>query len=161
MITAVNTATLWVLDQDSAKAFLTDKLGLQVRMDVPFGEGARRVTVGAEGQITLMGPGPPMTDPESVQQFTALLAKGVLTGCTFTVEDCNAAFADLSARGVTFLEEPQPRPWGISATLRDDSGTVHEILQPTTQVGNRPVTTPDRGRRSGAPAGHIGDQQKR
>ncbi|WP_245684685.1 VOC family protein [Streptomyces roseoverticillatus] len=130
----MNTATVWVLDQDSAKTFFTDKLGLEVRMDVPFGEGMRWVTVSAKGQpevqITLMVPGPPMMDPESAQQLTSLLAKGVLIGCTFTVADCHAAFAELSARGVTFLQEPQPRPWGISATLRDDCGTVHEILQP-------------------------------
>ncbi|MEX2985982.1 VOC family protein [Streptomyces sp. C36] len=130
----MNTATVWVLDQDSAKAFFTDKLGLEARMDVPFGESMRWVTAGAKGQpevqITLMVPGPPMMDPESAQQLTSLLEKGVLIGCTFTVEDCHAAFTDLSARGVTFLQEPQPRPWGISATLRDDSGTVHEILQP-------------------------------
>ncbi|MEV5376118.1 VOC family protein [Streptomyces nondiastaticus] len=134
MITGVNTAAVWVLDQDAAKAFFTDKLGLEARTDVPFGEGMRWVTVGAkaqpETQISLMVPGPPMMDRESAQQLTSLLGKGVLIGCTFTVEDCHAAFADLSARGVTFVQKPQPRPWGISATLRDDSGTVHEILQP-------------------------------
>ncbi|MFC9294617.1 VOC family protein [Streptomyces sp. NPDC057011] len=137
MITAVNTATVWVLDQDAAKAFFTEKLGLQVRTDLPFGEDMRWLTVGAEGQpevqITLMVPGPQVMDPESAQQLASLLARGVLVGCTFTVEDCHAAFADLSARGVAFLQEPQPRPWGISATLRDDSGTVHEILQPHRQ----------------------------
>ncbi|MEU1671248.1 VOC family protein [Streptomyces roseifaciens] len=130
----MNTATVWVLDQDAAKAFFTDKLGLEVRADVPFGEDMRWVTVGAkeqpEVQVTLMVPGPPMMDPASAQQLTSLLEKGVLIGCTFTVADCHAAFAELSARGVAFLQEPQPRPWGISATLRDDSGTVHEILQP-------------------------------
>ncbi|GAA0393963.1 VOC family protein [Streptomyces luteireticuli] len=122
------------LDQDAAKAFFTDKLGLEVRADMAFGEGMRWLTVGAKDQpdvqITLMVPGPPMMDPDSARQVTSLLGKGVLVGCTFTVEDCRAAFAELSARGVTFLQEPQPRPWGISATLRDDSGTVHEILQP-------------------------------
>ncbi|WP_051854618.1 VOC family protein [Streptomyces sp. NRRL B-1347] len=134
MITGVNTAVVWVLDQDAAKTFFTDKLGLRPRTDVPFGDGMRWVTVGAEAQpevqVSLMVPGPQVMDPESAGQLTALLAKGVLIGCTFTVEDCHAAFADLSARGVTFVQEPQPRPWGISATLRDDSGTVHELLQP-------------------------------
>ncbi|MFE1775415.1 VOC family protein [Streptomyces sp. NPDC059008] len=133
MITGVNTTVVWVLDQDSAKAFFTDKLGLEARTDVPFGEGMRWVTVGAkaqpEVQISLMVPGPPVMDPESARQLTSLIEKGALIGCTFTVEDCHAAVADLSARGVTFLQEPQPRPWGISATLRDDAGTVYEILQ--------------------------------
>ncbi|UQI45801.1 VOC family protein [Streptomyces sp. HU2014] len=130
----MNRAVVWVLYQDSALAFFTDKFGLEVRADAPLGEGMRWVAVGAkaqpEVQVSLMVPGPPMMDPASAQQLTALIEKGVLVGCTFTVADCHAAFADLSARGVTFLQEPQPRPWGISATLRDDAGTVHEILQP-------------------------------
>lgn len=134
MISGVNTTAVWVLDQDSAKTFFTDKLGLQVRADVAFGEHMRWVTVGADKQpdvqITLMVPGPPMMDSDSARQLTALLSKGALIGCTFTVEDCQAAYTELTARGVTFLQEPQPKPWGISATLRDDSGTVHEILQP-------------------------------
>ncbi|MCC3776064.1 VOC family protein [Streptomyces sp. UNOB3_S3] len=128
------------MDQDAAKAFFTEKLGLEVRADVPFGEAMRWLTVGAENQpevqLTLMVPGPPMMDAESAEQLKALLAKGVLVGCTFTVEDCHAAYKELSARGVAFVREPQPMPWGISAALRDDSGTVHEILQPHAPGGN-------------------------
>ncbi|MGW6526665.1 VOC family protein [Streptomyces venezuelae] len=134
MITAVNTAVVWVLDQDSAQTFFTEKLGLETRMDVPFGEGVRWVTVGPKNQpelqLTLMVPGAPMQDAESAEQLKSLLAKGALVGCTFTVEDCQAAVKELSARGVTFLQEPQPKPWGLSATFRDDSGTCHELLQP-------------------------------
>lgn len=134
MITGVNTVTVWVLDQDSAKAFFTEKLGLETRTDAPLGEGARWVTVGPENQpevqLTLMVPGAPAQDPESAEQLKSLLAKGVLIGCTFTVEDCHAAFEELSGRGVTFIHEPQQKPWGVSALFRDDSGTWHEILQP-------------------------------
>lgn len=134
MITGVNTVTVWVLDQDSAKTFFTEKLGLEARIDVPFDEGMRWVTVGPknqpEVQLTLMVPGAPAQDAESAEQLKSLLAKGALIGCTFTVEDCHAAFKELSARGVTFIQEPQPKPWGVSASFRDDSGTWHEILQP-------------------------------
>ncbi|MEG8179884.1 VOC family protein [Nocardia terpenica] len=136
MITGISTATAWVLDQDSAKKFFTDTLGLEVRADVAMGPGMRWLTVGAPNQpdvqLTLMVPGPPSLDPESAEQLTALINKGVLIGCTFTVEDCHAAYQELSARGVTFLQEPQPRPWGVSATFRDDSGSWYEILQPAT-----------------------------
>ncbi|MFF4160337.1 hypothetical protein [Streptomyces sp. NPDC001678] len=47
-----------------------------------------------------------------------------------------AAFEELSGRDVTFVQEPQPRPWGLSAALRDHSGTVHETLQPHHQRGD-------------------------
>ncbi len=134
MISAVNTVVVWVLDQDAAKAFFTEKLGLQVRADVPSGDDPRWLTVGPENQpelqLSLMVPGAPLQDAQSAEQLKALLAKGALFGCTFTVEDCHAAVKELSARGVTVLQEPQQKPWGISAIFRDDSGTCHELLQP-------------------------------
>lgn len=134
MITGVNTVTVWVLDQDSAKTFFTEKLGLEERLDVPFGGGVRWITVGPKGQpetqLTLMVPGAPVQDAESAEQLKALLAKGALLGCTFTVKDCQTAYKELSARGVAFVGEPQEKPWGISATFRDDSGSLFEILQP-------------------------------
>ncbi|MFE6398105.1 VOC family protein [Streptomyces alboflavus] len=137
MITGVNTVVVWVLDQDSAKTFFTETLGLQARTDVPFGEGVRWVTVGPrdqpEVQLSLMVPGAPVQDAETAEQLRALLLKGALVGCTFTVEDCASAVKELTARGVTFVQQPQPRPWGISATFRDDSGTCHELLQPHQQ----------------------------
>lgn len=135
MITGINTATAWVLDQDSAKKFFTDTLGLEIRADVSMGPDMRWLAVGAptqpDAQLTLMVPGPPSLDPESAEQLKSLLAKGVLIGCTFTVEDCAAAYKELTARGVTFLHEPQPRPWGLSASFRDDSGSWFELLEPT------------------------------
>ena len=33
-------------------------------------------------------------------------------------------------KGVTFLSEPAERPYGIEATLRDDSGNVMSMVQP-------------------------------
>ncbi|MFI6499893.1 VOC family protein [Nonomuraea typhae] len=135
MITGLSTATSWLLNQDVAKAFFTDELGLEVRADVTFGEGMRWLAVGAPGQpdvqLTLMVPGPPSMDDESAEQLTSLIGKGALVGCTFTVDDCQGAFKELSARGVTFIHEPQPRPWGLSATFRDGSGSWFEILEPS------------------------------
>ncbi|MFC9993518.1 VOC family protein [Nocardia sp. NPDC127526] len=134
MITGINTAVAWVLEQDAAKKFFTDTLGLDVRTDVEMAPGLRWLTVGApdqpEVQLTLMTPGPPTMDPESAEQLKSLIAKGILVGCTFTVPDCEAAYTELAARGVTFVQPPQPRPWGLSAILLDDAGSQFEILQP-------------------------------
>src|SRR5581483_114131 len=64
MITGLGISTVWVLDQDEAKKFFTEKLGLEARYDMTFGEGGMRwVTVSAKNQpelqLTLMVPGPP------------------------------------------------------------------------------------------------------
>ncbi len=38
------------------------------------------------------------------------------------VEDCQKTYEDLSAKGVEFLQEPQERPYGVEALMRDNSG---------------------------------------
>lgn len=41
MITNVSLVTVWVTDQDEAKAFYIDKLGFQEAADVSMGDGYR------------------------------------------------------------------------------------------------------------------------
>jgi predicted enzyme related to lactoylglutathione lyase len=135
MITGLGVATVWVLDQDSAKDFFVTKLGLELRRDMTLGEGGMRwVTVGAkdqpELQLTLMVPGPPAHDPESTAQLRALVSKGVLGAGAFTTDDCHATYRELSGRGVQFIQEPQDRPYGIEAIFRDDSGNWFSLTQP-------------------------------
>jgi len=49
---------------------------------------------------------------------------------TIRVDDVNATHADLSERGVTFLNGPIDRPWGRrTAAFADPSGHVWEIAQ--------------------------------
>ncbi|GAB3437159.1 VOC family protein [Flindersiella endophytica] len=139
MITSLGLATVWVLDQDSAKKFFTEKLGLEERFDMTLGEGGMRwVTVGMkdqpELQLTLMVPGPPSMDPESAEQLKALIAKGVLGAGAFNTDDCHATYAELSAKGVEFIQKPENRPYGVEAIFRDDSGNWYSLTQPSEQL---------------------------
>lgn len=135
MIKKFGIATVWVLDQESAKAFYTEKLGLELRNDITMGEGGMRwVTVGPKDQpdltLTLMLPGTPTQDPESAEQLRALVAKGLLGAGVFQTDDCHASYRELSARGVEFVQEPAERPYGIEAIFRDDSGNWFSLTQP-------------------------------
>lgn len=126
---------MWVLDQDSAKEFFTEKLGLEVRDDMTLGEGGMRwVTLGAKDQpdlsLALMVPGPPTMDPASAEQMKALIAKGVLGAGAFHTDDCEADYERFSARGVTFVQKPEKRPYGVEAVFRDDSGCWYSLTQP-------------------------------
>lgn len=134
MIKCLGISTVWVLDQESAKQFYTEKLGLELRGDMTLGEGGMRwVTVGAKDQpelmLTLMLPAPPTMDPESAEQVKALVAKGVLGAGAFTTDDCHATYRELSARGVEFIQKPENRPYGIEAIFRDDSGNWFSLTQ--------------------------------
>ncbi|MFF1398448.1 VOC family protein [Streptomyces sp. NPDC058287] len=49
---------------------------------------------------------------------------------TLPVDDVDAMCKDLTARGVTLLNGPMDRPWGIrTASFRDPGGHIWEIAQ--------------------------------
>ena len=132
---------LWVHDQDEALAFYTQKLGFEVRNDVTLPEMGefRWLTVGPAGQddfsIVLMAiPGPPVMDEESAEQVRTLMAKGFAGTVFLTTDDVRADYEELRARGVEFTEEPEERPYGIDAGLRDPSGNSMRLTQVKEEV---------------------------
>jgi len=137
--------TVWVLDQDSAKSFYTEKLGFDLKADISMGDefegagaGFRWLTVSPPGQpeqsIVLadcsMG-----HDPESAEQVRALVAKGALGPGGLSTDDAKRTYEELSGRGVEFIQEPAERPYGIEAVLRDDSGNLWSMVQATEMAG--------------------------
>lgn len=131
-------AQLWVRDQDEALKFYTEQVGLEVKADVTMAElgNFRWLTVGPPGQddfsIVLMAiPGPPVFEPETVQQIETLMAKGVAGTVFLTTDDCRASFDEMKERGVEFVEEPEERPYGIDAGFRDPSGNHLRLTQVT------------------------------
>lgn len=151
MIDHLSHTNVWVLDQDSAKAFYTDKLGFEVRFDITMGEefegagaGFRWLTVGSKGQPDLqlilascdMG-----RSPEQAAQLRELVAGGAMAVGVMTTDACRRTYEELSAKGVTFLSEPAERPYGIEAMLRDDSGNLISLTQPFAMdpSGDRPA----------------------
>jgi len=135
-------AQVWVHDQEEALAFYTDKLGFEVRSDVTLPEmgNFRWLTVGPPGQedfaIVLMAiPGPPVFDAETQEQIRSLMAKGAAGGIFLATDDCRASYEELKARGVEFTEEPEERPYGIDAGLRDPSGNGLRLTQVREMAG--------------------------
>jgi catechol 2,3-dioxygenase-like lactoylglutathione lyase family enzyme len=139
MITHLSHTSVFVLDQDSAKAFYTEKLGFEVRQDITMdeefeggGAGFRWLTVGTKEQPDMelilascsMG-----RAPEAAEQLRTLVASGALGVGVLATDDCQRTYEELSAKGVTFLAPPAERPYGIEATLRDDSGNMISLTQ--------------------------------
>ena len=132
----IATAQLWVHDQDEALAYYTTKLGMEVRQDVTVPEMGdfRWLTVSPKGQpdvaIVLMAiPGAPVMDPDTGEQVRELMGKGFAGTIFLTTEDCRASVAELKARGVEFVEEPEDRPYGLDAGFRDPSGNHFRLTQ--------------------------------
>jgi catechol 2,3-dioxygenase-like lactoylglutathione lyase family enzyme len=133
VITKISHSAIYVLDYDSAKDFYVNKLGFEVRADEKMADTFRWLTVGPPDQpdleIILMVPGPPQHDPETAKQLRELVAKGALGAGVLSTADCRKAYDVLSARGVTFLQEPAERPYGVEAVFRDDSGNWFSLTE--------------------------------
>jgi len=125
VITNVSLITLWVTDQDEAKAFYLDKLGFVEHTDVTMGDGFRWCTIRHPDQpdleVTLMVPGPP-ANPELAEAIRRSLAAGAMNGFGMSTTDCHGDHAALVAKGVEFVQPPSDRPYGVEAVLRDNSG---------------------------------------
>ena len=137
----ISTAQLWVLDQDEALGFYTDKLGMEVKSDVTLAElgDFRWLTVGPPDQdevaIVLMAiPGAPVFDDQTAGQIRELVSKGAAGAVFLTTDDCRASYEELKGRGVEFTEEPEERPYGIDCGFRDPSGNAMRLTE-TREIG--------------------------
>jgi len=138
----ISTTQLWVHDQDEALAFYTQKVGFEVRSDVTVEElgNFRWLTVGPAGQpdvdIVLMAiPGAPVMDDATAEEVRTLMAKGFAGTIFLNTDDCQASYEELSARGVEFVDRPEPRPYGIDSAFRDPSGNNVRLIQPPDLTG--------------------------
>lgn len=134
MIQKLSHTTLYVTDQERAKAFYTDKLGFEVRSDHSMGK-FRWLTVSppgqAEPQIVLMSVSDsPTLDDESRATLRRLVESGRLGACVFQTKDCRKTYEELKARGVHFRSEPAERFYGIEAMFQDDSGNWFSLTEP-------------------------------
>ena len=133
MIQRLSLVSVYVLDQERAVKFYTEKLGFKVHTD-NADLGFRWVTVCPEGQpdveLTLLAITPsPMLDEERARTLRDLVARGTFGYCAFRTDDCRRTYQELTARGVEFLGPPEERPYGVEAVFKDDSGNWFALIQ--------------------------------
>lgn len=111
-----------VADQERALEFYTEALGLEKRVDVPFGDGNRWIEVappGADTPIAICPPGPDTT------------VGGRETGISLQTDDIDACHAELKSHGVDvdaevsrFGDPVPPLFW-----LRDPEGNTLMVVE--------------------------------
>jgi catechol 2,3-dioxygenase-like lactoylglutathione lyase family enzyme len=133
MILNVSLVTIYCLDQTATRDFYVEHLGFEPRVDVTMGEGYRWVTIAQPSQpeleVTLMVPGPPLS-PEAADFVRGQLESGQMGGLGLTVDDCRKTYEELRARGITFVQEPSDRPYGVEAVMRDNTGNWLVLVEP-------------------------------
>lgn len=98
----VATCIIPVADQDAALAFYTEKLGFELRVEIPFGEGSpmRWIEVGLGEEATTIALAPP---PEAAD----VQVGGRETGISLQVDDIDGYHSQLKAAGVNVDEQVQ------------------------------------------------------
>jgi len=135
MIDCFTHVTLYVLSQDEAKAFYTEKLDFAVRMDFRMDNGFRWLTVSPQDQhdvqIVLLQIDSPHVHPQTATALKHLLKEGIL-GATIVLQtqDCRKTIAGLAAKGVTIISPPTEHFHGTEAIFADNSGNRFTLHQP-------------------------------
>ena len=125
-INYVGTVCIFVSDQERAKDFYTQKLGLEMHMDAPLYPGSpnRWISVGPMGgqtEIILY-----LID-QNWEHYRQVVGKP--QAVTLDVSDIETLTAELKARGVKFVHEPDVQPWGTNATIEDSEGNYILLVQ--------------------------------
>ena len=119
MIDAVGTVSVFVADQERAKAFYADVLGFEVLADSPFGEGMRWVQLAPAGAQT------------SITLTTWLddFPPGSLRGVILDVADLDAEVASYRERGGELDGDVMDTPWGRFQGFKDPDGNRFDFHQ--------------------------------
>ena len=73
-------------------------------------------------------PGPPLS-PAMAEAIRREQKAGTMHGMGLDVDDCQATYEELVAKGVEFLQPPSERPYGVEALARDNSGNTLVLVQ--------------------------------
>jgi predicted enzyme related to lactoylglutathione lyase len=122
--------TVAVKDQDEALQWFTSKLEFVKRVDVRRPE-MRFLSVSPKNQ--------PDLQVILASWFPDHIGKNP-TAVLHTT-DCRATYDELVARGVEFVEPPEPKPFGLQAVFKDLYGNTYALLQPG---AGRPQESPRR-----------------
>jgi catechol 2,3-dioxygenase-like lactoylglutathione lyase family enzyme len=122
--------SVFVDDQQKALEFYTDKLGFVAKTDVPAGAFRWLTVVGADepdGVELLLEP----DDHPAAKAYKRALMEDGIPAASFAVDDLNATYRQLTAKGVTFTQEPTSMgPELLTAVLDDTCGNLIMLSSP-------------------------------
>ena len=134
MITSIAHVTVYVLNQDEALDFYTNKLGFEVGDDMSVEGGFRWLTVRpkTEAKLELVLAEPkegPMFSKDASEKIRSLIEAGAFGVGVFETDNCQKTYEALVAKGVAFSQPPTEQMYGIEAMGVDNSGNWFSLVQ--------------------------------
>ena len=122
--------SIFVDDQSKALDFYTNKLGFEVKNDVPVGEHRWLTVVSKEqpdGTELLLEP----SDHPAVTPYKNALVEDGIPATSFQVDDVDVEFKRLKDIGVKFTQEPTDAGPVRMAVFDDTCGNLIRLVQMT------------------------------
>jgi len=128
MIDSIGGVVIMVSDQAQAVKFYAEKMGFDIRLNVPF-YGGKWIEVApkdSECTLSIMEPNAHMMSPEETE-----LAKkniGTNTGVWFYTSNIQSTYEELKSKGVD-ISAPQKQEWGgVMSLVKDLDGNIFTLL---------------------------------
>ena len=122
----IHLTSLHVDNQDKALAFYTDVLGFVKKTEVPLGQYKWLTVVSPENPDGTELVLEPDEHPAAQAYKKGLVADGI-PATSFAVDDVQAEFERLKARGVVFTQEPLSMGPVVTAVFDDTCGNLIQI----------------------------------
>lgn len=128
MINTIGGIVIMVSDQAQAVKFYTEKIGFDIRLNVPF-YGGKWIEVApkdSESTLSIMEPNSQMMSPEELELAKKTIGRN--TGVWFFSSDIQSTYEELKSKGVD-ITKPEKQEWGgILSVVKDLDGNVFTLL---------------------------------
>ena len=131
MIKRVGTVSVFVFDQQRAKTFYTDKLGMELRLEAPLfpGSDLKWIEVAPAGAETVINLYKTDAADENWGHYAGTIGKS--QAITLQASELENLAEELRSKGVTILQEPVAEPWGNWMSIQDSEGNTLIITADT------------------------------
>ncbi|MGI0033197.1 MAG: VOC family protein [Nitrososphaeraceae archaeon] len=128
MINTIGGIVIMVSDQAQAVKFYTEKIGFDIRLNVPF-YGGKWIEVApkdSESTLSIMEPNSQMMSPEELERAKKTIGRN--TGIWFFSSDIQSTYEELKSKGVD-ITKPEKQEWGgILSLVKDLDGNIFTLL---------------------------------
>jgi lactoylglutathione lyase len=128
MIDTIGGVVIMVSDQARAVKFYAEKVGFDIRVNVPFfgGKWIEVAPKDSESTLSIMEPNPQLMPPEELEIARKNIGRN--TGVWFYTSDIQSTYEDLKSKGVD-ITKPEKQEWGgIMSLVKDLDGNIFTLL---------------------------------